>query len=54
MSYGSGGGSDAIDMTVTRDPAPWRRRAPETADYLARRVVIDYAMYARMRDKIQT
>lgn len=54
VSYGSGGGSDAIDMTVTRDPAPWRSRAPETADYLARRVVIDYATYARMRDKIQT
>lgn len=54
VSYGSGGGSDAIDMTVTRDPAAWRSKAPETADYLARRVVIDYATYARMRDKIQT
>ena len=54
VSYGSGGGSDAIDMTVTRDPASWRGKAPETADYLARRVVIDYATYARMRDKIQT
>ncbi len=52
ISYGSGSGADALDLSVTRDLAAWQRRAPLTRDYVNRRVVIDYATYARMRGKI--
>jgi hydroxymethylglutaryl-CoA synthase len=52
VSFGSGAGSDAFDITVT-DKLPERRdKAPRTQDYIARRTEIDYAMYARMRGKI--
>jgi len=52
VSFGSGAGSDAFDITVT-DQLPARRdRALKTQDYIARRTEIDYAMYARLRGKI--
>jgi hydroxymethylglutaryl-CoA synthase len=52
VSFGSGAGSDAFDITVT-DKLPERRdQAPKTADYISRRTEIDYARYARMRGKI--
>ena len=52
VSFGSGAGSDAFDITVT-DKLPERRdKALKTQDYIARRTEIDYAMYARMRGKI--
>jgi hydroxymethylglutaryl-CoA synthase len=52
VSFGSGAGSDAFDITVT-DKLPERRdKAPRTQDYIARCTEIDYAMYARMRGKI--
>ena len=52
VSYGSGAGSDAFVWTVT-DALPRRRpRAPLTADYLARRQVIDYGIYVRYRKKL--
>lgn len=52
VSYGSGSGSDAIDLTVTCNLDDWRGAAPTTLDYVNRKVVIDYAAYARMRGKI--
>jgi hydroxymethylglutaryl-CoA synthase len=52
VSFGSGAGSDAFDITVT-DKLPERRdKALKTQDYIARRTEIDYAMYARLRGKI--
>lgn len=52
VSFGSGAGSDAFDITVT-DKLPGRRdKALKTQDYIARRTEIDYATYARLRNKI--
>lgn len=52
VSFGSGAGSDAFDLTVT-DKLPGRRdKALKTQEYIARRTEIDYAMYARLRGKI--
>jgi hydroxymethylglutaryl-CoA synthase len=52
VSFGSGAGSDAFDITVTDKLLERRDKAPRTQDYIARRTEIDYAMYARMRGKI--
>jgi len=52
VSYGSGAGSDALDLRVTERLEKCRELAPSTADYIARRVQIDYATYARYRGKI--
>jgi hydroxymethylglutaryl-CoA synthase len=52
VSYGSGSGSDAYSLVVT-DKLPERRNlAPTTADYIARRVEIDYGTYLRYRHNI--
>ncbi len=51
-SFGSGAGSDAISLVVTDKIADRRGRAPKTAWYVARRQLIDYAMYARFRGKL--
>jgi len=52
VSYGSGAGSDAFSLRVT-DRLPDRQaRALKTQDYIARRVEIDYATYARYRGKL--
>jgi hydroxymethylglutaryl-CoA synthase len=52
VSFGSGAGSDAFDITVT-DKLPERRdKALKTQDYIARRTEIDYATYSRFRGKI--
>ena len=52
VSYGSGAGSDALDITVTDKINERRTKAPSTASYIERRVEIDYAMYARYRGKL--
>jgi hydroxymethylglutaryl-CoA synthase len=52
-SFGSGAGSDAFSLRVTDRIASSRGRAPATRDYIARRVEIDYATYARFRHKLQ-
>ncbi len=52
VSFGSGAGSDAFDITVTEKLLERRDKALKTQDYIARRTEIDYAMYARMRGKI--
>ena len=52
VSFGSGAGSDAFDITVTDRLAGRQGKAPKTQDYIARRTEIDYATYARLRGKI--
>jgi hydroxymethylglutaryl-CoA synthase len=53
VSFGSGAGSDAFDITVTEAITERRERAPKTQDYIARRTEIDYATYVRYRGKLQ-
>jgi len=53
VSFGSGAGSDAFSIRVTGRIEEARGRAPTTADYIARRKVIDYATYVRYRHKLQ-
>jgi hydroxymethylglutaryl-CoA synthase len=53
VSFGSGAGSDAFSLRVTGQLVERRPRAPLTCDYIARRVEIDYATYARFRHKLQ-
>ena len=52
VSYGSGAGSDALDLRVTERIRERQKLAPSTATYIARRVEIDYATYTRYRGKI--
>ena len=52
VSYGSGAGSDAFDLQVTDLIEERRKKAPSTQQYIARRIEIDYATYARYRGKI--
>src|SRR5262249_8696620 len=52
-SYGSGAGSDAFSFIVTEQIRARRGRAPRVQTYLARRKEIDYALYARYRQKIR-
>lgn len=52
VSYGSGAGSDAIALRATDRIIERQGRAPRTEDYIARRTEIDYALYARFRNKL--
>lgn len=52
VSFGSGAGSDAFMIQVTDKLEARRDLALHTADYIARRIEIDYATYARLRGKI--
>ena len=52
VSFGSGAGSDAMDIRVTKLIEKRRDKALSTAAYIERRVEIDYATYARYRGKI--
>ncbi len=54
VSYGSGAGSDAFDLEVTKHLSAMRGHAPSTRDYIARRSEIDYATYCRFRGKLRT
>jgi hydroxymethylglutaryl-CoA synthase len=49
VSFGSGAGSDAFVLRVTEAIRERRERALKTADYISRRTLIDYGLYARMR-----
>ena len=53
VSYGSGAGSDAFDLRVTDKIDDRAGAAPGARDYIKRRKVIDYALYARFRDKLK-
>ncbi len=52
VSFGSGAGSDAFDITVTDKITARQGLATKTREYIARRTEIDYATYARYRGKI--
>jgi hydroxymethylglutaryl-CoA synthase len=50
ISYGSGAGSDTLDIRANERIQERRSLAITTAEYIARRVEIDYATYARFRN----
>ena len=52
VSFGSGAGSDAFDITVTDKVTARQSLAPKTREYIARRTEIDYATYVRFRGKL--
>lgn len=52
VSFGSGAGSDAFDITVTDKITERQGRATKTQEYIARRTEIDYASYVRYRGKL--
>jgi hydroxymethylglutaryl-CoA synthase len=52
VSYGSGAGSDALDLRATERISERQSQAPKTSEYISRRVEIDYATYARFRGKL--
>ena len=52
VSFGSGAGSDAFDITVTDHITERVERATKTREYIARRTEIDYATYVRFRGKL--
>jgi len=52
VSFGSGAGSDAFSLRVTDQIAARRDEAHLTRQYVARRIPIDYATYARYRKKL--
>jgi len=54
VSYGSGAGSDAFHLRITDRIVEAQRRAPQTWDYIRRRIPVDYAQYVRMRGKLAT
>jgi hydroxymethylglutaryl-CoA synthase len=52
VSFGSGAGSDAFSYVVTDKLTDRRDLAKRTAFYTGRRELIDYARYARYRNKL--
>jgi hydroxymethylglutaryl-CoA synthase len=52
VSYGSGAGSDAFSLRVNEQLTERQSLANRTEEYIARRVEIDYATYARFRGKL--
>jgi hydroxymethylglutaryl-CoA synthase len=52
VSFGSGAGSDAFSLCVTEALLARRELAPATRAYIERRAEIDYATYARYRNKL--
>ncbi|MDX1521712.1 MAG: hydroxymethylglutaryl-CoA synthase [Anaerolineae bacterium] len=53
VSFGSGAGSDAFSLVATEAIEQKRGLALTTQDYIRRRIEIDYATYARYRQKLQ-
>ncbi len=53
VSFGSGAGSDAFSFRVTERITSLPANVPTTRQYIARRVQLDYATYARYRGKYQ-
>jgi hydroxymethylglutaryl-CoA synthase len=53
VSFGSGAGSDAFDLRVTDAITARQSLALSTRDYVSRRYLLDYAVYARHRDKLR-
>jgi hydroxymethylglutaryl-CoA synthase len=53
VSFGSGAGSDAFQITATEKLPARQALAPRTRDYIARRKEIDYGVYVRYRGKLE-
>lgn len=53
VSFGSGAGSDAFALRVTEAITAKQSLAPTAQTYIKRRVEIDYATYARYRQKLK-
>ena len=53
VSYGSGAGSDAFDITVTDRIEEVKNKAPKTMDLLNRKKYVDYAVYLKYRGGIK-
>lgn len=53
VSYGSGAGSDAFQLRVTKNLEGRKHKAPTTRTYIERRTEIDYALYTRYRGKLK-
>lgn len=53
VSFGSGAGADAMDLTVTEKILERRDAALSTQAYIARRTEIDYATYSRLRGNLK-
>jgi hydroxymethylglutaryl-CoA synthase len=53
VSYGSGAGSDAFDLVVTKHIEAKRHLATRTHEYIQRRTLIDYGLYTRYRGKLK-
>jgi len=53
ISFGSGAGSDAFSIQVTEAVTGRQRLALTTQDYVNQRVEVDYATYARYRQKLK-
>ena len=51
--FGSGAGSDAYSIVVTDKIIDRKDKAPKVEDYLARKKIIDYGMYAKCRGLIK-
>jgi hydroxymethylglutaryl-CoA synthase len=52
VSFGSGAGSDAFSLRVTERICERQQLATATREYIARRIEIDYATYARYSKKL--
>jgi hydroxymethylglutaryl-CoA synthase len=53
VSYGSGAGSDAFSIKVEKSITKIRKRTPKIEDYIADKILIDYATYAKHRRTIK-
>ena len=54
VAYGSGAGSDAFDITVTDEIEKLRRdAAPSIKELMERKKFVDYATYAKYKNKIK-
>ncbi|KZX11714.1 hydroxymethylglutaryl-CoA synthase [Methanobrevibacter curvatus] len=53
VSYGSGAGSDAFSITVTDKIEEKRNLAPKVEEIISTKNYVDYAVYAKYKDKIR-
>ncbi len=53
VSYGSGAGSDAFSITVTDKIEERRDLAPKVQDMIETKCYVDYALYAKFKDKLK-